>query len=64
MPKGAQRIAGYILEDPARIVHMSITELSEATDSAEGAVSLTLTCLHFGPEKAVVEQTVSEASLV
>lgn len=38
MAKGAKRIADYILENPARIVKMSVTELSEATDSSEGSI--------------------------
>jgi DNA-binding MurR/RpiR family transcriptional regulator len=38
MAKGARRIASYILERPDRIVRMSVTELSEATESSEGSV--------------------------
>lgn len=38
MAKGAKRIADYILEDPSRIVKMSVTELSEATESSEGSI--------------------------
>jgi DNA-binding MurR/RpiR family transcriptional regulator len=38
MPKAAKRIADYILADPSRVVRMSVTELSEATDVAEGSV--------------------------
>jgi len=38
MPKGAGRIADFILEQPERIVRMSVTELSEATASSEGSV--------------------------
>lgn len=38
MAKGAARIADFILEDPARVVKMSVTELAEATDSSEGSI--------------------------
>jgi DNA-binding MurR/RpiR family transcriptional regulator len=38
MAKGAKRIADFILDDPSRIVKMSVTELSEATDSSEGSI--------------------------
>ena len=38
MAKGARRIADYILEEPGRIVQMSVTELSEATEASEGSV--------------------------
>jgi len=38
LPKGARRIADYVLEQPDRIVRMSVTELSEATRSSEGSV--------------------------
>ncbi len=38
MAKGAGRIADFILDDPGRIVKMSVTELSEATDASEGSV--------------------------
>src|ERR1700749_1082976 len=38
MAKGARRIADFILEDPSRIIKMSVTELSEATDSSEGSI--------------------------
>jgi DNA-binding MurR/RpiR family transcriptional regulator len=38
MAKGAKRIADFILEDPSRVVKMSVTELSEATDSSEGSI--------------------------
>jgi len=38
MAKGARRIADYILHDPSRIVKMSVTELSEATESSEGSI--------------------------
>jgi DNA-binding MurR/RpiR family transcriptional regulator len=38
MPKVAKRIAEFILEDPARTVKMSVTELSEATDSSIGNI--------------------------
>ena len=38
MAKGAGRIADFIVEDPGRIVKMSVTELSEATDASEGSV--------------------------
>jgi DNA-binding MurR/RpiR family transcriptional regulator len=38
MPKTARRIANFILEDPARVVKMAVTEVAEATDAAEGSV--------------------------
>jgi DNA-binding MurR/RpiR family transcriptional regulator len=38
MAKGARRIASYILDQPDRIVRMSVTELSEATESSDGSV--------------------------
>lgn len=38
MAKGAGRIADFIIEDPGRIVKMSVTELSDATGSSEGSV--------------------------
>ena len=38
MAKGAGRIADYILEEPSRIVKMSVTELAEATESSEGSI--------------------------
>lgn len=38
MAKGAQRIAQFILEQPAEIIGMSVTELSEATGVSEGSV--------------------------
>lgn len=38
LPPGARRIADYVLEQPDQIVRMSVTELSEATDSSEGSV--------------------------
>lgn len=38
LAKGARRIAEYILEQPDRIVRMSVTDLSEATASSEGSV--------------------------
>jgi DNA-binding MurR/RpiR family transcriptional regulator len=38
LAKGAQRIADYVLEQPGRIVRMSVTELSEATGASEGSV--------------------------
>jgi DNA-binding MurR/RpiR family transcriptional regulator len=38
MAKGAARIADFILEDPSRVVKMSVTELAEATDSSEGSI--------------------------
>lgn len=38
LAKGAQRIADYVLEQPGRIVRMSVTELSEATATSEGSV--------------------------
>jgi DNA-binding MurR/RpiR family transcriptional regulator len=38
MAKGAARIADFILEEPARVVKMSVTELAEATGSSEGSI--------------------------
>ncbi|WP_336970158.1 MurR/RpiR family transcriptional regulator [Sphingobium aromaticiconvertens] len=38
MAKGARRIADYILEQPADIVRMSVTELSEAVGVSEGSI--------------------------
>ena len=38
LAKGAQRIADYVIEQPERIVSMSVTELSEATGASEGSV--------------------------
>jgi DNA-binding MurR/RpiR family transcriptional regulator len=38
LAKGARRIADYIVAQPGRIVQMSVTELSEATDTSEGSV--------------------------
>ena len=38
MAKGARRIADYILDEPGRIVKMSVTELADATDSSEGSI--------------------------
>lgn len=38
LAKGARRIADYVLEQPERIVRMSVTELSEATGASEGSV--------------------------
>jgi DNA-binding MurR/RpiR family transcriptional regulator len=38
MSKTNKRIASFILEDPNRIVKMSVTELAEATDSAQSSV--------------------------
>jgi DNA-binding MurR/RpiR family transcriptional regulator len=38
MAKGAKRIADFVLEQPDRIVRMSVTELSEATGASEGSV--------------------------
>lgn len=38
LAKGARRIADYVTSHPDRIVRMSITELSEATEVAEGSV--------------------------
>lgn len=35
---GARRIADYVLEQPDRIVSMSVTELAEATEASEGSV--------------------------
>lgn len=38
MAKGAKKIADFILDNPARIVKMSVTELSDATESSEGSI--------------------------
>lgn len=38
MAKGARRIADFVLDQPDRIVRMSVTELSEATGASEGSV--------------------------
>lgn len=38
MPKGAGRIADFVLAEPKRVVRMSVTELSEATGASEGSV--------------------------
>lgn len=38
MPKGAGRIADFVLAEPERVVSMSVTELSEATGASEGSV--------------------------
>lgn len=38
MPKGAGRIADFVLAQPERVVRMSVTELSEATGASEGSV--------------------------
>ncbi|WP_339709310.1 MurR/RpiR family transcriptional regulator [uncultured Sphingosinicella sp.] len=38
MPKGAARIADFVLAEPERVVRMSVTELSEATAASEGSV--------------------------
>lgn len=38
MPKGAGRIADFVLAEPERVVRMSVTELSEATGASEGSV--------------------------
>lgn len=38
LAKGARRIADYVIAQPGRIVQMSVTELSEATDASEGSV--------------------------
>lgn len=38
MPKGAGRIADFVLAEPERVVRMSVTELSEATAASEGSV--------------------------
>lgn len=35
---GARRIADYVLAQPERVVRMSVTELSEATESSDGSV--------------------------
>lgn len=38
MAKGAGRIADFILEDPNRVVKMSVTELAEATEASDGSI--------------------------
>jgi DNA-binding MurR/RpiR family transcriptional regulator len=38
MSKGAGRIADYILEDPNRVVKMSVTELADATEASDGSI--------------------------
>lgn len=38
MSRTAGRIAGYVLDNPAEIVGMSITELADATEASEGSV--------------------------
>ncbi|HEY4275159.1 MAG TPA: MurR/RpiR family transcriptional regulator [Rhizomicrobium sp.] len=38
MAKGAARIADFVLDDPARIVKMTVTELGEATEASEGSI--------------------------
>ncbi|WP_372732051.1 MurR/RpiR family transcriptional regulator [Novosphingobium sp.] len=38
MSRIAGRIAGYVLENPAEVVGMSITELADATEASEGSV--------------------------
>lgn len=38
LPKGARRIAEYVLQNPQQVIRMSVTELSEATESSEGSV--------------------------
>jgi DNA-binding MurR/RpiR family transcriptional regulator len=38
MAKGAKRIADFILERPADVVGMSVTELAEATEVSEGSI--------------------------
>lgn len=38
MSKIAGRIAGYVLENPAEVVGMSITELADAAEASEGSV--------------------------
>jgi DNA-binding MurR/RpiR family transcriptional regulator len=38
LTKAEQKVADYILEDPAKVVHLSITELAEAAGSAEATV--------------------------
>jgi DNA-binding MurR/RpiR family transcriptional regulator len=38
LAKGARRIADFVLDDPGQVVRMSVTELSEATESSEGSV--------------------------
>ena len=38
LPKGARRIAEFVLENPQEVIGMSVTELSEATASSEGSV--------------------------
>lgn len=38
LARGARRIADFVLAQPERVVRMSVTELSEATESSEGSV--------------------------
>ncbi len=38
MSRIAARIAGYVLDNPAEVVGMSITELADATEASEGSV--------------------------
>lgn len=38
MARGAGRIADFVLEDPNRVVKMSVTELAEATDASDGSI--------------------------
>jgi DNA-binding MurR/RpiR family transcriptional regulator len=38
MARGAARIADFILEDPPRVVGMSVTELANATEASEGSI--------------------------
>lgn len=38
MPKGAGRIADFVVAEPERVVSMSVTEVSEATGASEGSV--------------------------
>lgn len=38
LAKGARRIADFVLQNPQQVIRMSVTELSEATDSSEGSV--------------------------
>jgi DNA-binding MurR/RpiR family transcriptional regulator len=38
MSRIAGRIAGYVLDNPAEVVGMSITELADATEASEGSV--------------------------
>jgi DNA-binding MurR/RpiR family transcriptional regulator len=38
LPPTSQRIADYILAHPGDVIHMTVTEVAEATDASEGSV--------------------------